>query len=53
MAVLRLREILSTEKEMGSDYTQKRLKALQNLQLEAIALVIRKCDIFQISGMRK
>ena len=38
-ATLRLREILSREKEKGNDDIQKRLKAIQNLQLEVIALV--------------
>ena len=38
-ASLRLKRLLSQEKERGSSDIRQRLKALQNLQLEAIALV--------------
>ena len=38
-ASLRLKRLLSQEKERGSSDIKQRLKALQNLQLEAIALV--------------
>ena len=38
-ASLRLKRLLSREKERGSSDIKQRLKALQNLQLEAIALV--------------
>ena len=38
-AVSRLTKLLSREKEVGSDTIQKRLGALQNLQLETKVLV--------------
>merc|ERR1712038_2068160 len=40
-AALRLNEILSQEKENGRDDIKRRLKAIQNLQLEVIALESR------------
>ena len=42
-AVLRVKHLLSCEKELKSDNVEKRLKALKNLQLETEVLVRLSC----------